>query len=178
MAGRFHMSGAQKGEEKLDLEALEAEHANLHPKAQRFCSEVAAQISRLLGDAGISLGFPIQHRVKGWASFVDKFERVSLNVESIKEVQDLVGLRIILLFDRDAKLVNELIAQNFQVVRQYDTQDRLQEDQFGYASRHFVVKLPEGWLEVPTLAQLGDLQAEIQIRTLAQHIWAEASQNL
>ncbi len=75
-------------------------------------------------------------------------------------------------------MVNELIAEAFNVLRQYDTQERLREDQFSYASRHFVVKLPEEWLEVPTMAQLGELQAEIQVRTLAQHIWAEASQTL
>lgn len=37
------------------------------------------------------------------------------------------------------------------------------------------MKLPEGWLSV---AGLGDLKAEIQVRTLAQHIWAAASHKL
>jgi hypothetical protein len=35
--------------------------------------------------------------------------------------------------------------------------------------------MPKEWLRVPVLSDFGGFQAEIQVRTLAQHIWAEAS---
>jgi hypothetical protein len=37
------------------------------------------------------------------------------------------------------------------------------------------VAFPKHWLSVPSLATIGDLTAEIQVRTLSQHVWAAAS---
>jgi len=89
-----------------------------------------------------------------------------------------MGLRLILLFKRDVSSVCRLLENNFKVVRQYNTQERLKDNQFGYSSTHFVIELPDNWLAVPTLAPMRGLRAEIQVRTVAQHIWAEASQTL
>jgi hypothetical protein len=64
------------------------------------------------------------------------------------------------------------------LIKSYDAGRRLKADQFGYSSAHLVVGLPDSWLAVPTLASFGHLKAELQVRTLAQHMWAEASQVL
>jgi hypothetical protein len=40
---------------------------------------------------------------------------------------------------------------------------------------HFVVEFPEPWFVVPTIGPMRGLRAEIQVRTHAQHIWADAS---
>ncbi len=161
-----------------DLTAFEQEYRSLTSVARSLCVELVKQLNQLLENDGIALGFPIQYRVKSWESLSEKFGRLSLNVKSIKEVQDLVGLRLILLYRRDVEKVCESLANHFTVVRHYDTQERLKQDQFGYSSIHYVVELPKHWLAVPTLAPLAGLQAEIQVRTLAQHIWAEASHSL
>jgi ppGpp synthetase/RelA/SpoT-type nucleotidyltranferase len=157
---------------------MEKEHQALVPVAESFCKELSGQIIRLLDDHAIALGFPIQSRVKTWDSLSEKFDRVNLQVESVRDVQDLIGLRLILLFGRDVSSVCRLLEENFKVVRQYNTRERLKDDQFGYSSMHFVIELPENWLAVPTLARMRGLRAEIQVRTVAQHIWAEASQAL
>jgi ppGpp synthetase/RelA/SpoT-type nucleotidyltranferase len=113
--------------------------------------------------------------VKSWDSINEKLERVSLKINSVNDLQDLVGLRIHLLFNKDSDQVLNIIRKSFTVIREYNTQKRLKEDQFGYSSFHFVISIPETWLSLPTLAGLKGYKAEIQIRTLAQHIWAEAS---
>lgn len=84
----------------------------------------------------------------------------------------------IVLFRRDVAKVCDLISQNFNVITQYDTQERMKDDRFGYSSVHFVIELRPDWLAVPTLSKIADSKAEIQIRTLAQHTWAEASHKL
>jgi putative GTP pyrophosphokinase len=168
----------EKKAKGIDLESLEIEYKSLLPIGTRFCLELVNQINKLIENQGIVLGFPIQHRVKKWESLAEKFERVFLNIKSIKEIQDIFGLRIILLFRRDVEKVSKLVTDNFSIVKHYDTLERLQEDQFGYSSIHEVIKLPDAWLSLPTLAEMGGLTAEIQIRTVAQHIWAEASHNL
>jgi hypothetical protein len=64
------------------------------------------------------------------------------------------------------------------VIHKEDTATRLTESQFGYQSYHYVLKLPENWLTIPSFQGFDDYSAEIQIRTLAQHIWAVASHEL
>jgi len=146
--------------------------------AESFCVEVTHQLNKLLESEKIILGFPIQYRVKQWESLAKKFQSPSFPIKTVREVQDVAGLRIILLFKRDIATVADLIKQHLKVIRQYDTQERLKENEFGYTSLHFVVELPEAWLTVPTMAPMRGLIAEIQIRTIAQHIWAAASHTL
>lgn len=81
-------------------------------------------------------------------------------------------------FLTDLDKIDELIRSTFEVTSSEDTADRLGEAQFGYQSLHYTIKVPLIWLEIPTMADFGDIQAEVQVRTLAQHIWAAASQKL
>jgi ppGpp synthetase/RelA/SpoT-type nucleotidyltranferase len=161
-----------------DLQALELEHKDVLLTADPFSKELAHQIERLLEEEGVALGFPIQQRVKSWSSLSEKLERVGFQVTSVKDFQDLVGLRLIVLFKRDVIKVCDVISNNFNVIRRYDTQERMKDDRFGYSSVHFIVELRPDWLAVPTLSKMAGLKAEIQLRTLAQHTWAEASSNL
>lgn len=156
-------------------EDLRKEYLRLAPLAQQFATELVSQLNRLLEDRGITLGYPVQQRVKTWEATAEKLTRKKHSFSSLREMQDLVGLRVILLFKRDALLVHDLISDHFKVLRQYNTEERLKEDQFGYASMHYVVELPGEWLAVPTLAPFAEFQAEIQVRTMAQHMWAAAS---
>ena len=117
-------------------------------------------------------------RVKKWTSIENKLERKNLEIESILLLRDLVGVRAILLFLTDLDKIDELIRSTFEVTSTEDTADRLGEAQFGYQSLHYTIKVPLIWLEIPTMADFGDIQAEVQVRTLAQHIWAAASHKL
>ena len=162
----------------LDATSAKQEYAVLAPLAESLRAAVVSQIGVLLEREQIALAFPTESRVKQWSSIDEKLQRVTLDIASLLQLQDLVGLRQVLQFRRDVPRVCELIEKNFTVLRRYDTQERLKADQFGYSSVHFVIKLRPEWLAVPTFSQLGDLQAEIQVRTTAQHIWASASQVL
>lgn len=104
-----------------------------------------------------------------------KLKRFSQGLDSIVQLQDLVGARLVVLFRRDANKLCALIADTFKILKREDTALRLKEDRFGYSSVHLLIKLPDEWLSVPSLNSLGDLKAEIQVRTMAQHIWAASS---
>jgi ppGpp synthetase/RelA/SpoT-type nucleotidyltranferase len=120
----------------------------------------------------------MEMRIKTFASIEEKIRRKSFNVETIADVTDLVGLRLILLFRRDLDTMSQIIRDNLDVLSHEDTEDRLTESQFGYQSKHFVVKLPVSWLDIPSYSDLDGLCAEIQVRTLAQHMWAATSHKL
>ncbi len=157
------------------LKQLKVEYEALLSFAISFREELLKQIHVLVSEKNIKLGFPIESRVKSWESISSKIRRLSLNLRSVKQLQDLVGVRLIVLFRRDLDTLSELISDVFAVVAREDTSSRLGVDQFGYQSSHFLVKLPESWLAVPTLSPLRDMVAEVQVRTVSQHMWAAAS---
>jgi hypothetical protein len=56
--------------------------------------------------------------------------------------------------------------------------DELHADQFGYRSNHYIVTLRESWLGAPNYRGLEAVRAEIQVRTILMHAWANISHNL
>jgi putative GTP pyrophosphokinase len=161
-----------------DLATLETQYKTLAPLAGQFADELEHQIHQLIQEHGVLLSLPLQKRVKAWSSIAEKTGRKSIDLDNLKNLSDLVGLRIIVQFSRDLETIRGLLRCRFNVIEEYDTGERLKEDQFGYSSIHFVLQLPDTWLHVPTMAPMKGLRAEIQLRTTAQHIWAAASHAL
>jgi len=158
-----------------DWNTLSKEYQDTKPIAERFCVEITSQLYALANKENLSLGFPVEHRVKKFDSIQSKVERLHLSLKSIQDLHDLIGVRLIFLFRRDVEKACDLITKTFQVIKKENTEERLKADQFGYSSIHFIIQLPSEWLTLPTLSQLGGLKAEIQIRSVAQHIWAASS---
>ena len=157
---------------------LKKDYESKQVSAGRFCSALVEQIKELTSQNNISLAVPIERRVKSWSSISSKIEGSNLELKDILQLNDFVGIRLILLFKRDLDRCRKLIEENLEIIKQEDTASRLDESQFGYQSYHYVIKLPKGWLSIPTFKDFAEYQAEIQIRTIAQHIWAAASHNL
>lgn len=91
------------------------------------------------------------------------------------ELQDLIGIRFILLSLQDIKKVEEVIKNDFVVIKNYNPSEKLNHDQFGYSSIHYILGVPDYWRQVPSFRHLEEFNFELQIRTLSQHIWAETS---
>lgn len=160
------------------IETLQAQYSHKLKRANRLREMMTTQLTELLERGQISLGVPMESRVKTWISIAEKIQRKQLLIPSIQALDDLVGIRLILLFRSDLAAAEKLITDTFDVLSSEDTAKRLGEAQFGYQSQHHVVRLPKPWLEIPSMADLGELKVEIQVRTLAQHIWAAASHKL
>lgn len=150
----------------------------MFPKIERFCLNLKKEVSELLADQSIPLGIPVMHRSKTWKSISDNIQHKSLKLESVSELDDFAGLRMLLLFKRDIDKVTDLIRDNFKIVSEEDTAERLPETQFGYRSIHMVIMIPDDWQKVPSQKEFLGLKAELQIRTLSQHIWAAVSHEL
>lgn len=146
--------------------------------ANEFKKSLVDQIERVLMESDITLGVPIESRVKDLDSLMEKLERKEIDIEKVSDLDDLIGLRVILLFKRDLDLVTKCLKENFIILHEEDKLDVLEEDKFGYQSRHYIIKVPDEWLKLPTYSKFGEFKAEIQVRTLAQHIWAAASHKL
>ena len=116
--------------------------------------------------------------MKSLSSLEEKLERKSLEINSISDLHDLIGVRTILLFRQDLEKVGNVLRETFNILSVEDAGARLSEVQFGYQSQHYIVEFKPDWLKIPTFSGFSGLKAEIQVRTLAQHIWAAASHKL
>lgn len=161
--------------EKLSDDHLITEYKEKYPLYEKLCSELIKQLQELISEAEIVTLFPIEYRVKTWKSIYNKCQRNQIKPKKLEEIPDVAGLRIILLFKRDLDKICQIIENNFKIHQKEDTEKRLRTDQFGYGSIHYELAPPESWFSVPTLQRLKGLQAEIQVRTASQHIWATAS---
>lgn len=159
-------------------EALRTQYTHLRDRASRFAAALQHQLLTLIEANSITLAVPLEGRVKNWDSIEEKMSRKSLRLDSILDLDDLIGVRVIVLFRRDLVGTDHLIRNTLQVEQSEDTSERLAESQFGYQSLHYVARFPAGWLSIPTFHEFSDLRAEIQIRTVAQHIWAASSHKL
>lgn len=158
----------------LEIESLQREYQDVYPVLEEVAIKTKALFYSLLNSLDTSLNQPIQYRIKSWESTKEKLERGEVNINKLIELQDLIGFRAIMLFTRDVDIVGDAISKSFHVIKKYDTKERLGVEKFGYLSKHYIISLNAddlGMEENP----ISSFVIEIQVRTLAQHLWAEVS---
>lgn len=163
----------------MTTEAIQAEYAGIKDLLNDFVLEVISQIRHAVKQSNIKLAFPVDGRVKSLDSALDKINEGKFTPKaSITEMQDLAGFRFVTLYKSETPDIVPRIESLFPDHKVYNTKDRIGSDQFGYSSLHFVIKPLDSWKAVPHLSQFLGLSAEIQVRTLSEHIWAECSHSL
>jgi ppGpp synthetase/RelA/SpoT-type nucleotidyltranferase len=165
-------------EAMMDAASIASDYQSKAADCSRLLREVRHQLEHLIDGAAVTLGTPIEGRVKALASIVEKQKSKERQISSVTDFTDLVGLRVTLLFHRDLRAVDALLHEIFDVVEREDAAERLEATKFGYQSLHYVLKVKGEWLPVPSFRGLADYVFELQLRTLAQHIWAVASHKL
>ncbi len=100
------------------------------------------------------------------------------------EMSDIVGLRVICLFQSDIDTVKDIIRQTFDVVKEDDKLSDREKDVFNYGGTHFDVRLRDISDDETTSgvnstsSDLHGMVFEIQIKTICQHAWSVISHNL
>lgn len=158
--------------------------ANLDKYLREF-KAAAQRLERLRGflvntlEDRIKTVFPlatITGRAKGLVSFGDKLVKKGKYADPMKEMTDLVGIRVILHLPSEVKVAGDIIRETFHIdeANTVDTLKRLGPDKFGYRSVHYIVEIIKGKpAGVKISPSLIGLKAEIQVRTIAQHAWAD-----
>jgi ppGpp synthetase/RelA/SpoT-type nucleotidyltranferase len=89
-------------------------------------------------------------------------------------VTDLAAVRVITFFPRTVSEIDAIIRERFFVLEKDNKSEMLQASgRFGYRSVHYLVELPPEEADRPDRERFGGLVAEIQVRTILQHAWAE-----
>lgn len=128
----------------------------------------------------------IENRAKSIDSFGNKSAKPSdINpnkpkyTEPLKQITDLAAVRIITFFLNVVDQVEEIIKAEFDIQEKTDkTALLVEEEKLGYQSIHYLVKLHHKRIELPEYSRFQGLVAEIQLRTILQHSWAEIEHDI
>lgn len=150
---------------------LESSYAERVPALRRVAEEIDTLTKEIL--RGVPRVDRVSSRVKSVGSFVEKAIRKAYE-RPLHDIQDQVGVRIVVLYKSDVNSAAERVEAEFRRV-----EDRAIEqpdpESFSYEARHMVCLIPP------------DIQArhkppidffELQISTVFQHAWAEANHDL
>lgn len=161
---------------QVDAGQIRKRFSELTPKYQNLALNLKQALELFLHDAGISY-LTIDHRIKDLDSFIEKIGRREYD-DPFDQTEDICGLRIICYYTSDLEKICGIIKREFKIIESTDKEDLLKPDQFGYRSYHFVVRIKQDWLKAPNYRGLEDLKAEIQVRTVLMHAWAEIQHKL
>lgn len=130
--------------------------------------------------------FEIRSRTKTIESFKGKINRDDKKLkytDPLIDVTDLVGVKLMLTSLKDEEIVFNLLKKEFEneidEKNSINKSEQLQQDRkFGYLGKHLVISFNEKMLSITSNEKFkkmnfDGLKAEIQVKTLLQHVWAE-----
>lgn len=147
-------------------------------------------IKRAIRDGKIDKNaYEIKSRTKDPKSFRNKINRDDKRAkykDPLKDVTDLVGLKIMLTSLRDENNIYQYLCEELRDIIDLEecvdkTEEMMKARKFGYLGRHLVVKyhkrmmdyIPKGKESEIIHEKFDGFRAEIQIKTFLQHVWAE-----
>lgn len=152
---------------------------------QRFETAKNAYVSlitaRLKQSDGVAVS-KIEARVKDKEECIKKFERkYRARLEAEEQpyeirnyLSDLIGIRIICLYEDRIAIVAQLLMQSFKLIEVTDKITAIEstEDSFGYKGLHMDLALPDEMALQPKYLAFADCPFEVQIRSLIQDAWS------
>lgn len=150
----------------------------------RFLDPVAKELEALIVDY---LGDTAHiDRVSARAKAVDRFIAKSTKrnedgsttySDPLTQIHDQVAARIIAFYPSDIPSVEKMVLDYF---RPIENKSHIpdSEDKFGYEGRHFILFIPDDVKPLDDVTEDDPQFFELQIKTLFQHAWSEASHDV
>ena len=139
-------------------------------------------ITSLIKRLGIDEVTKIEGRVKDKEECIKKFNRKYLNRLETDEqpyeisffISDLIGIRIVCLYEDQIALLSEMLQQHFKIL---DITDKISsvestEEFFGYKGLHMDLALNDEMASLPKYLPYVNNPFEVQIRSLIQDTWS------
>lgn len=166
-----------KSEKDKFRKYYEENHAIFNRSIDSFKNIVQSILSNNKIDTSNIIG-----RVKNCEESISKFtikyqtklESKDTEYEIKKYVTDLIGLRIICLYEQDIFKIKKILGEEFEVIDITDKAKIIEEkdDSFGYKGLHMDLRLKTPRSSMPEYKDYVDLGFEIQIRTIVQDSWS------
>ena len=137
---------------------------------------VYEKLNDIVRSTGVEI-LAIEHRVKTEKSLAGKLERSGDWYQSLADLTDLIGARIICYFNDEVEVIGKEIEKAFKVDWRFSAnkKDLLSADRFGYLSLHYTCTLTE---DMGYPSGICGKFFEIQIRTNLQHTWSAIEHDL
>ena len=147
---------------------------DVYKKMQR---DAEAILSTLIAENNIKIS-TMSFRIKSEQALRNKV--ITKNkYHSVEDITDILGCRILTLFDTDIERIMDLIEDTFEICEILDKRKKFRKRiEFGYNSVHLVVKFTDARCQLVEYHKYQDIRFEIQLRTVLQHAWAEVEHGL
>jgi len=183
------MSELDDAKEDFDFENHRLQAIEKYQRVRPMYENYSNAIRNVLKEAFITKSIKIhsiEARAKEIDSFGDKASTPSPDdphkphyQNPLSDITDLTGVRVIVFFQNTLDIVDRIIREQFDIIEKSDkTQDLLKEEKFGYGSIHYLVRLNNSRAKLLEYNKFAGLIAEIQIRTILQHSWAEIEHDI
>lgn len=170
----------------LDFETEKALFRDFHALNHKLLEDAKdsfiALANALLIHAGSIAISKIEGRVKDKEECIKKFNlKYRTNLESsstpytIREhITDLIGLRVVCLYEDDIEKIEKCLSEHFKVIEKTDKISQIEntEGSFGYKGLHLDLQLNETRRILPEYIKYSEFRFEIQIRTIIQDSWS------
>ena len=159
----------------LDLHCtmLIEDYRELLPKYRLLQQVVMRKLGEMVKNAGIELN-AMESRIKAERSLAGKLERKGNKYQSIYDITDIFGCRIITFYNEDVDRIASMAETLFEVdwSNSIDKRKMHQYDSFGYNSLHYICRLPKQLYYNEENPELNQIPFELQMRTALQHVWS------
>jgi len=123
----------------------------------------------------------VSARAKDPSRFLKKAEKQENgNVKysnPLVQIQDQIGVRVIVFYLSDVALIEKEIEDYYRPIEKQDLVPE-SDSEFGYVGKHYVLLLPEDVIDNDADRKKVPKFFELQVKTLFQHAWSEASHDL
>lgn len=143
--------------------------------AEKLIAAIAEQITPVEVDYFLRL--PVKPRTKQDASLLAKaFHRSKGYKDPYDDIEDKVGIRIVVLFSEEIRIVEKAITRskywNSVKARDFEEERAARPFVFDYQSVHYVVRASQD-IEYNSTTVAANTPCEIQVRTILQHAYSE-----
>ncbi len=155
------------------IQELLMQYRQLLPIYEQMVEVIPEKLKEFFADAGFIIA-AVEHRVKTEASLAGKLQLKGSKYNSIHDVTDVVGIRVITFYVDDVDKVASVLERWFEIdwENSIDKRKVHEIDSFGYLSVHYICRIPESSYSDPEHPELNRIRFEVQMRTVLQHAWA------
>jgi ppGpp synthetase/RelA/SpoT-type nucleotidyltranferase len=165
---------------RADIEKIISDFKSISPVLKEIANKIETHLTQDVC-SGIAHIDKVSSRPKSVESFRDKANKTEKSgklkyQEPLKEIQDLIGARIVVYYKTDVDPIAAAVKKFFQTVEETKF---VQDDtsKFGYEGLHFVCIIPNTIYSNKT-TPLIPVFFELQIKTLYQHAWSQTEHGL
>ena len=154
-------------------QVLLAQYRQLLPIYEKMAEVIPEKLKEFFDEAGIIVA-AVEHRVKTESSLAGKLQLKGEKYQSIHDITDVVGIRVITFYNDDVDKVASVLERLFEIdwENSIDKRKAHEIDSFGYLSLHYICRIPESAYTNPEHPELNQIRFEVQMRTVLQHAWA------